>query len=161
MTLNQLFDSVQYGDEYMKEKALKEEILKCYDNDLDVFYASNRCKQLSGRVVMSEAEELKVNRLISKLTLVEDRLETGKLMSSAYRKIQSSAIMDDCRAIQEEITKTRKVENKKIDIFGKIIGTAKYFVENSLDDEAVLSKSTNPLLNKVISEEKNAIERIL
>ena len=82
-------------------------------------------------------------------------------MSDAYRKMQTSAIMDDCKALMEEATKTRKVDSKKLEVFGKVVATAKYFVENSLDDKAALKESANPLFNKIISEEKKAIEEVL
>ena len=110
---------------------------------------------------MSESEEQKMNRLISKLVVIEDRLEDGKVMSDAYRKMQTSAIMDDCKALMEESTKTRKVDSKKLEVFGKVVATAKYFVENNLDDKAALKESANPLFNKIISEEKKAIEEVL
>ena len=38
-------------------------------------------------------------------------------------------------------------------MFGKMVATAKYFVENNLDDKAVLKESTNPLFNKYLSED--------
>ena len=161
MTVNQIFDTIQYGEQYTKNKALKESISKYYDEDLDLFYASKRTKELSGKIVMSESEEQKMNRLISKLVVIEDRLEDGKVMSDAYRKMQTSAIMDDCKALMEEATKTRKVDSKKLEAFGKVVATAKYFVENSLDDKAALKESANPLFNKIISEEKKAIEEVL
>ena len=161
MTVNQIFDTIQYGEEYTKTKALKEEISRCYDEDLSLFYASKRAKELSGKIVMTEGEEQKLNRLVSKLVVIEDRLEEGKTMSDAYRKMQTSALMDDCKALMEEATKTRKVDSKKLEAFGKVIATAKYFVENNLDDKAALKESTNPLFNKIISEEKKAIEEVL
>ena len=161
MTVSQIFDTIQYGQQYTKNKALKESISKYYDEDLDLFYASKRAKELSGKIVMSESEEQKMNRLISKLVVIEDRLEDGKVMSDAYRKMQTSAIMDDCKALMEEATKTRKVDSKKLEVFGKVVATAKYFVENNLDDKAALKESANPLFNKIISEEKKAIEEVL
>ena len=133
MTVNQIFDTIQYGEQYTKNKALKESISKYYDEDLDLFYASKRAKELSGKIVMSDA----------------------------YRKMQTSAIMDDCKALMEEATKTRKVDSKKLEVFGKVVATAKYFVENNLDDKAALKESANPLFNKIISEEKKAIEEVL
>jgi hypothetical protein len=92
---------------------------------------------------------------------IEDRLEEGKTMSEAYRKMQTSAIMDDCKALMEEATRTRKVDSKKLDVFGRIIASTKYFVENNLDDKAALKESANPLFNKIISEEKGMIEEVL
>ena len=95
MTLNQIFDNIMYGEKYMKEKAIKEEIERCVDREIDLFYASKRAKQLSGKVALTESEEQKINRIISKVSLLEDRIENGKTMSVAYRKMQTTSIMDD------------------------------------------------------------------
>lgn len=161
MTLNQIFDNIQYGEKYMKEKALKEAIEKCYDKELDIFYASKRIKELSGNVLMTEAEELKVNRIISKVEVLENKLEVGKTMSEAYRKMQTTALMEDCKALNEEITKSRRVDSKKLEAFGKINGAVKAFVENYVDDKCVLRESTNPLLNKTIRDEIEVIKEVL
>ncbi len=161
MTVNQIFDKIQYGEQYMKNKILKESISKFYDEDLGLFYASKRVKELSGKAVFSESEESKLNRLISKLVVIEDRLENGKPMSEAYRKMQSTAVIDDCKVLMEEVLKTRKIDSKKLEIFGKSIATAKYFVENNLDDKAVLKESSNPLFNKIIKEEENALKEVI
>ena len=161
MTLNQIFDNVQFGEEYTKNKIIKEEIEKCYDKELDIYYASARARNLSGKIVMTEAEEMKTNRIISKLCTIEDKLEIGKLMSEAYRKMQSVAILEDCKELQNEITKTRKVDANKIDVFGKIIGTAKFFVENYLDADSILKESTNLLLNKTIKNEVSKLNEII
>ena len=161
MNLNQIFDTVQYGEKYMREKALKEDIQKCYDEELDIFYASKRAKQLSGSVALTESEEQKVNRIISKLVVLEDRLETGKLMSDAYRKMQTASIMDDCAALMEEATQTRKVDSRKLNSFASIIASTKYFVEMNLDKNAALKESSNPLFNKMMKEERESLEEIL
>ena len=73
----------------------------------------------------SVAANKKINRIASKLTVLEDRLETGKLMSDAYRKMQTAAVIDDCKALMEEITASRKVDTRKLEVFAKIIGDAK------------------------------------
>jgi hypothetical protein len=161
MNLSQIFDTVQYGEKYMKQKTLKESIKRCYDEELDIFYASKRIKQLSGEVVMTEAEEQKVNRIIGKVVVLEDRLEDGKLMSDAYRKMQTAALMDDCTSLMEEATKSRKVDNRKLGCLASIVATTKYFVENSLDKGAALKESSNPLFNKLMKEEKENLEEIL
>jgi len=161
MTLNQIFDTVQYGEEYTKNKILKENISKHYDKDLDIFYASRRVKDLVGKMALTEMEESKVNRLISKLVVVEDRLEDGKLMSEAYRKMQSSMLIEDCENLMEEVTKTKKADNRKIEAFAKAIADTKYFIENTLDAKSVLKESTNPLFTKFYNEEKKSIDSIL
>ena len=106
-------------------------------------------------------EELKVNRIISKIEILENKLEIGKTMSEAYRKMQTTALMEDCKSLQNEVTKTRKVDSRKLETFGKILATAKSFVENYIDDKCALVESSNPLLNKIIKEEKEAIKNIL
>ena len=116
---------------------------------------------MAKEVVVSENEEKKINRIASKLTVLEDRLETGKLMSDAYRKMQTAAVIDDCKALMEEITASRKVDTRKLEVFAKIIGDAKYFVENNLDDKVVLKDSSNLLLNKLIKEEQSNLANIL
>lgn len=160
MTLNQIFDEIQYGEEKAKEKALTEEVNNFYDSELGLFYASKRLKKLSGNVVMTESEEQKVNRITSKLQVVEDRLEEGKVMSTAYKKMQAAAIMDDCKLLSEEAEKTRKYDSNKAKIFGKMIATAKYFVENNIDDKAVLKESTNLILNKAEKDEEKMLNNV-
>jgi len=161
MTLNQIFDTIQYGEEYTKTKALKEDITSKYDKDLDIFYASKRIKELSNKTVLSELEEQKIDRLISKLIVIEDRLEDGKPMSEAYRKMQASIILENCDNLAEEVTKSKKADLRKVETFAKMVAATKYFVENSLDTKAVLKENTNPVYTKHFSEEKKAIENIL
>lgn len=160
MTINQIFDIVQYGEEKAKEKALSEEVHNFYDKDLALFYASKRIKKLSGNVVMTESEEQKVNRITSKIESIEDRLEEGKVMSTAYKKMQAAAIMEDCKSLSDEAGKTRKFDSNKAKTFGKMIATAKYFVENNIDDKVVLKEGTNLVLNKAEKDEEKMLNNI-
>ena len=161
MTLNNIFDNVQYGEKYFKDKALREEAEKFYDKDVDLYYASKRVKNLSGRIVMTESEEQKVNRIISKLSVLEGRIESGNVMSEAYRKMQTASIADDCKTLTEEVTKARKVDSKKLEVFGKIIAATKYFAKENLDEGIVIKESANPLFNKILNEEINLIEEVV
>lgn len=161
MTLNNIFDNVQYGEKYFKDKALREEAEKFYDKEFDIYYASKRIKNLSGRVVMTESEEQKVNRIVSKLTILEGRIESGNTMSEAYRKMQTAAIADDCKALMEEVTKARKTDSKKLEVFGKIVAATKYFSKENLDEGIVIKESNNPLFNKIMNDEMNLIEEVV
>lgn len=161
MTLNQIFDNIMYGEKYMKEKAIKEEIERCVDREIDLFYASKRAKQLSGKVALTESEEQKINRIISKVSLLEDRIENGKTMSVAYRKMQTTSIMDDCKALIEEATKVRKADTRKLEILSGIVASTKYFVESQIDENAALKESSNPLFNKFMEEERKNIENVI
>ena len=161
MTLNQIFDNIMYGEKYMKEKAIKEEIERCVDREIDLFYASKRAKQLSGKVVLTESEEQKINRIISKVSLLEDRIENGKTMSIAYRKMQTTSIMDDCKTLMEEATKVRKADARKLEVLSGIVASTKYFVESQIDENAALKESSNPLFNKFMAEERKNIENVI
>jgi hypothetical protein len=161
MTLNNIFDNVQYGEKYFKDKALREEAEKFYDKEFDIYYASKRIKNLSGRVVMTESEEQKVNRIVSKLTILEGRIESGNTMSEAYRKMQTAAIADDCKTLMEEVTKARKTDSKKLEVFGKIVAATKYFSKENLDEGIVIKESNNPLFNKIMNDEMNLIEEVV
>ena len=105
MTVNQIFDTIQYGEQYTKNKALKESISKYYDEDLDLFYASKRAKELSGKIVMSESEEQKMNSLVSKLVVIEDRLEDGKVMSWGSNNYGQLGVGDTSNRINPTVVK--------------------------------------------------------
>ena len=160
MTLNQIFTEIQYGKEYMKEKALTEAIEKCYDNELDLFYATKRMKEFTS-IPLTEAEEQKINRIISKVGIIEERLENGNLMSDAYRKMQTAAVMDDCFALTEEATKSRKVDSRKLEALARIVGATKYFITENLDSGAALKESTNPLFNKYVRDEVADLKKVI
>lgn len=160
MTLNQIFTEIQYGEKYMKEKALTEAIEKCYDKELDLFYATKRMKEFT-TIPLTEAEEQKVNRIISKISILEDRIEAGNLMSDAYRKMQTAAVMDDCFALTEEATKFRKVDSRKLEALARIVGATKYFITENLDEGAALKESSNPLFNKFVREEIADLKKVI
>ena len=161
MTLNQIMSNIQHGEEYTKFQIIKESVERNYDEQSDIFYASARIKELAKPLVLTESEESKIGRLVAKISSIETRMENGKIMSDAYRKMQASAIMEDCKAVFESVENLKKVDSNKVATLSKIVGTAKYFVENNIDDAAVLAESKNPLINKYIKEEENAINQIL
>lgn len=161
MTLNNILDNIQYGKEYTKEKILREGIEKCYDEELDIFYASTRIKDLSGNIVMDESEEANVNTICSKVQALETRLEKSNPMSEAYRKMQGFAIVESCEHFIDNITKSRKIDTRKAECFGKMIAATEYFVESYIDCKAIFKESSNPLLNKIIKDELKGIESIL
>ena len=139
MTLNQLFTEIQYGKEYMKDKALTEAIKKCYDEEYDTFSASKRAKQVSN-VVWTEGEELKLNRIL---------------------KMQTASIADDCNLFVEEVLKFKRVDSRKLESAARIIGDVKYYMTNYVDEKAAIKESNNPLFNKFIKEEISNIEKVV
>jgi hypothetical protein len=161
-TLQDIFNTVQYGEDYCKFKQIKESIESNYDKDTDIFHASGRIKDLCKGVTLEEDFERIVDHICNKIELVENRLYNEDTMSPQYKKIQATSILEDCNKIIAKSNKRGTYETlpSKLE-FGKIVATAKYFVETYLDTEAVLKESTNAEFNKFIREERYNIEQVL
>ena len=161
MKLMELLDTLSYGEDYVKKQALEKEIKECYDEDLSLFYASKRIRKILSETAQSEGEEKICNRLTSKLSIIEEKLEEGVTMSNTYRKLQSKSLMDDCRALAEKVASSRKVDVKKSNAYSKVVATTSYFVKNYIDENASLEESRNLAFNHLVKEENSDIEEIL
>lgn len=161
-TLQDIFNEVQYGKEYCQFKQIEESLKKNYDKDTDVFHASGRVKDLCKGIALEEEFEKIVDHICNKMELVENRIYNEDTMSPQYKKIQATSIMEDLNKIIVKANKRGSYETlpSKLE-FGKIVATAKYFVENYLDPNAVLKESTNAEFNKFIREETYNIEQVL
>ena len=159
MTLKNILDNIQYGEEYSKFKSIKESIENNYDKELNIFYASGRIKDIAHSMTLTESEEQKINRILTKLNPIEDRIESGKIMSEAYKKMQASSLMESCSSLEEEIFNNKLSSNSEN--IAKIVATTKYFVENYVDENVVLKESNKPLFNKFINEEFNNLKQVL
>lgn len=161
-TLQDIFNEIQFGKEYCKFQQIKESIEKNYDKDTDIFYASGRIKDITNGMSLDEDFGRIVEHICNKMELVENRLYKEDSMSPQYKKIQATSILEDCNKIIAKANKRGTYETipSKLE-FAKIISTAKYFVENYLDKDAVLKESTNAEFNKFIREESYNIEQVL
>ena len=132
------------------------------DEDTKIFSASGRIKNLCSCMTLNEEYERIVNHICNKCESVENRLYNEDVMSPQYKKIQAVSILEDCNKITAKANKRGTYEtlpSKKE--FAKIVATAKYFVENYLDDKAILKESTNAEFNRFIKEESNYISQVL
>lgn len=161
-TLQDIFNEVQFGKEYCKFQQIKESIERNYDKDTDIFHASGRIRELTNGMTLDEEFERIVEHICNKMELVENRLYNEDNMSPQYKKIQATSILEDCNKIIVKSNKRGTYETlpSKLE-FAKIVSTAKYFVENYLDKNAVLKESTNAEFNKLIREETYNIEQVL
>lgn len=161
-TLQDIFNKVQYGEEYCKFQQVKESIEKNYDKDTDIFHASGRIKDLCRGMTLDEEYERIVDHICNKIETVENRLYNEDIMSPQYKKIQACSILEDCGKIVAKANKRGTYETlPSKQEFGKIVSTAKYFVETYLDSSAILKESTNTEFNKFIREEDYNIEQVL
>lgn len=161
-TLQDIFNTVQYGEEYCKFKQIKESIEKNYDEDTKIFHASGRIQDLLKGMSLNEEYEKLTDHICNKIETVENRLYNEDVMSPQYRKIQATSIAEDCNKIIAKTNKrgTYEALPSKVE-FAKIVSTAKYFVENYLDDKVVFKESNTPEFNRMIKEEDYNLEQVL
>src|SRR5574344_1014497 len=161
-TLNDIMNTVQYGEDHMNFEKVKKSILENYDKDNDIFYASERIKDIEKTMAINEDLEKILDHITTKCGIVEQKLYDGKVMSEAYKKMQATSIIEDCNAIIKMVNSRPqfdKIASKQE--LGQIVSTAGYFVENVLDDRAVGNESTNSLLNKYVKDETEKINEVL
>ena len=162
MTFRQLLDEIQYGKEYMKKEANKKAILENYDEEIQMFKASSRIKKIAKETVLEEDVKKKIERLCTKLESFEDKIDENKEISPAYKKIQCAAIMESCSDLIKEVNNVRRESDiQKKQGIAKIVADAYYFVENYIDDMAVMCEAKNPLFASYIKEEKEQLEEVL
>lgn len=161
MTLNNILNEIQYGPEYTKFQIVKESVLNSFDDETGIFYASKRIKELSNKIVLEEKEEKIIGRILAKLNVFESKLEEGKVITEAYKKMQATAISEDCTALVRNIENVKKIDSEKVKNISKIVSTAKYFVESFVDDRVVFLESDNLIINRCIKEDMNCIKQII
>lgn len=161
MTLNNILNEIQYGPEYTKFQIVKESVLNSFDDETGIFYASKRIKELSNKIVLEEKEEKIIGRILAKLNVFESKLEEGKVITEAYKKMQATAISEDCTVLVRNIENVKKIDSEKVKNISKIVSTAKYFVESFVDDRVVFLESDNLIINRCIKEDMNCIKQII
>lgn len=161
MTLNNILNEIQYGPEYTKFQIVKESVLNSFDDETGIFYASKRIKELSNKIVLEEKEEKIIGRILAKLNVFENKLEEGKVITEAYKKMQATAISEDCTSLVRNIENVKKIDSEKVKNISKIVSTAKYFVESFVDDKVVFLESDNLIINRCIKEDMNCIKQII
>lgn len=161
-TLQDIFNEVQYGKEYCSFQKIRESLERNYDKDTDIFRASGRIRDLCRGLTLDEEYSRTVDHICSKMESVETRLYNEDRMSPQYKKLQAVSILEDCGKIINKANKRGDYETiPSKENFAKIIGTAKYFVESYLDDQAVLKESKNESFNRMIKDEICNIEQVL
>lgn len=162
MTIQDIFNTVQYGEDYCNFQNIKESIERNYDKDTDIFYASGRIKDILKGVSLEDKYEHIVEHIINKCESVEERIFNEDKMSPSYKKLQACSILEDCNKIINDSNKrgTYTVMPSKKEM-AQIISTAKYFVESYLsNEEAVIKESNNVEFNRMIKDESYNIEQV-
>ena len=164
MTIQQIFDKIKYGEEYMNRKALEESLKEDYDSDYGLFYASKRIRKLTEGIDFNEKEDRVISRIINSIEIVEGKVEDGKVMSESYQNQKSSSIASDINFLLEEtenISKKSMMSNDKKKAIAQIASTAEYFTKNYISDKMIVKEASNPLVSSFLKEDMDSLEDIL
>ena len=160
-TLQDLFDEAQFGKEQCEYHRLCEDIKRNYDEDTKIFHATGRIKSLFRGTVLEEDVEKVFDHICNKLDNVENRLYNEDVMSPNYKRLQAASIIEDCNKIIVKSNKRGDYVKLPKTAAAKALATAKYFVENYLDDSVVMKTSSNVEFKNLIAEEESNIETII
>ena len=162
MTIQEIFNTVQYGEDYCNFQSIKESVERNYDKDTDIFHASGRINEILKGTSLDDSLSSIVEHICNKCESVEERLFNEDKMSPSYKKLQACAILEDCGKIVSRTNKrgTYAVIPSKKEL-AQVVATAKYFVESYLSNEAVIKECTNAEFNRMIKDETYNIEQVL
>lgn len=162
MTINEIFKEAMFGKEYCLFEDTKNSLESAYDKEIDLFRASQRIKDIAKKAVLSEEDEKIVDRICNKCEIIEDRIFAETTMSPSYKKFNAVSLLEDCDKFTKKAnSRVSYAAIKTPEALGKIIATTKYFVENYLDDKAILKESTNAQFNRFVKDELYNIEQVL
>lgn len=153
-TVRDILNCCQYGQEVVEAKENKTKILESRDAETGIFLVSQRISDLSSKIFMEDCAFAKpIQRMITKFSSVEERIQDGKTLSPAYKKMQALSIKEDYDNIVNLIS-NRKEYNKISDkrALGKIVAAAKHGIKE-INEQAVFTESENTLFNSYIKEE--------
>ena len=146
----------------MEFNKVQKAVLENYDKEGDIFHASSYIREIAHYMTISEEAEKLIEHIAVKCETIEDHMYKGDKLSPAYKKVQSTSICEDCKKLINIVNNRAsydKIISKKE--LGRVISAAKYFVENTVDKDAVIEESTNALFNKYMKDETEKIEQIL
>ena len=161
-TVRDVLNSCRYGKEFVETETNKKNILESRDEETGVFLTSQRISDLASKLFMEDCAFAKpIEKMITKFSSIEERLADGKVLSTAYKKMQSVSLNEDYTTLVNLIS-NRKEYNKIADkrALGKILAAANLGIK-SINEEAVLKESENTLFNSYIKEEVIFLNNVL
>lgn len=162
MKLNQLLDSIRYGEQVVEEMTDKEHIISCLDEDTNHLLVSQRLNDFIA--VLSEGVEdnpviNRLEKIKDKFVEIEQRILDGKSFSSAYSRMKFDSINEDYNKIVDSISDRRVYKQFDTKKLSKALSTIKYGVRALSDKQ--MKETGNALLNTYISEDVQFIENVL
>ena len=109
MVLEQLFNEIKYGKEFVEAKSTIEDINNFIDEDYNIFLVGQRTTALLEGCDNSKSFIKKLARASRNYIEFENKLLEGKTISSVYAKMKMDSIVDDVNAATIELDRNIKL----------------------------------------------------
>lgn len=164
MTLENLFNSIKYGEDRYANMKSSTSNIKHIDEDYNLYLVSSRVKELLPLLGENSQVLNLVNKMTTKFEDYEQRILSGSFVSSVYSRMKMDSLVENYNDFAHLLTENKKlVREIDPDILGRIMGSIqsgiKVFAEKS-EKEAIL-ESFPVSVEKSIKEEARIITELL
>ncbi len=162
MQLNELLNSIRYGDQVVEEMTDKEHIINCLDEDTNKLVVSNRLSDFIE--ILSEGIEdspviNRLNKIKDKFADIEEKILDGKDFSEVYSRMKFDSINEDYSKLVDNLSVRRTFKQFNTKTLAKAMSTIKYGLLG-LENKPIRD-TNNSLLNNYIKEDFQFIENII
>lgn len=116
MKLSQLLEEIKIGEENYRQLATSKELIESFDEDIDNYKISKLISALNNKFMEDVNEDTApvvkgLRKIENKISMMEERIEDGKPISTAYARMKYDSISEDFNYIIENI-KRNKVQRQ-------------------------------------------------
>ena len=114
MQLSQLLEEIKIGEDNYRQLQTSKELIESFDEDIDNYKISKLISALNNKFMESISEDTApvikgLRKIENKISMMEERTENGKPISTAYARMKYDSISEDFHALVENI-KRKKVQ---------------------------------------------------
>jgi hypothetical protein len=164
MNINDLFNSIKYGEDRYANMKSSSSNTKHIDEEYNFYKASSRIDELLP--ILGESSQIisNINKIKNKFKEYEDKVLSGTFTSSIYARMKMDSIVENYNDFAELLTENKKlIKEVDVDVLGRIMGSVKTGIKilsEKAEKEFVVSKF--PIgVEKSLQEEVNVLEELL
>lgn len=116
MKLSQLLEEIKIGEENYRQMETSKELIESFDENIDNYKISKLISVLNNKFMKDLNEDTTpvikgFRKIENKIKMMEDRVEDGKTLSTAYARMKYDSLSEDFNYIVENIKK-KKVQRQ-------------------------------------------------
>jgi len=116
MKLSQLLEEIKIGEDNYRQLKTSKELIESFDEDIDNYKISKLIAALNNKFMEDVNEDTTpvikgLRKIENKISMMEERIEDGKPISTAYARMKYDSISEDFGYIVENI-KRKKVQRQ-------------------------------------------------